>query len=184
MGQFAMMRLILAAAGAVTLLQMTAAAQDSWRSDEERLVRGIVQQDLVALVTMRGDSVEGEAIAPESEIDVSLQAATPEGLIYQLHGTACSEEGVCQGIHILVRYGFEGTPNYEFLNQANYSRAAASIWHLPGTIGVSRYLILDNGQTMANLKTNVDATLAMAPFMMEIAQNGLPEEPVPTPENG
>ena len=58
--------------------------------------------------------------------------------------------------------------NGSVLARANLSQAAVSTWRdtATGTIGITRYVVLDHGVTMANLRENVLVLLGLAPSVV------------------
>ncbi|NQY41077.1 MAG: YbjN domain-containing protein [Henriciella sp.] len=94
------------------------------------------------------------------EDDVAIMAVSPGGTPFFMQGTACSAEKVCQGLHIWM--SFVGELSDARANQLNYDYAAVSVIALNnGSYQVSRYLILDHGTTMANIKANLLNVLAI-----------------------
>jgi hypothetical protein len=106
----------------------------------------------------------------------SVRATDTAGtqLIFNVIGTACEVEGVsgCLGLNMQVRYDADGTESLERINNANLMWAPTSTWYsaegfdpeaVVPTIGISRYVILDNGVTVANIKDNLRNLLAIAP---------------------
>jgi len=106
---------------------------------------------------------------------VSIRATDTEGtgLVFNLLGTACEVEGYapgCLGINMQVRYEADGNESLERINEANLMWGATSVWYSQGgvdgnspTVGVSRYVILDGGITIQNIKDNLLSLLAIAP---------------------
>lgn len=92
--------------------------------------------------------------------DVAIMAVSPGGTPFFMQGTACSEDGACQGLHIWM--SFAGDLSETKANQLNYDYAAVSVIALNnGSYQISRYLILDHGTTMANIKANLLNVLAI-----------------------
>ncbi len=92
--------------------------------------------------------------------DIAVMAISPSGTPYFMQGTACSADGTCQGLHIWMSFAGQMTP--EEANRLNYDYAAVSVIVLNNTsFQVSRYLILDHGTTMANIKANLLNFLAI-----------------------
>lgn len=89
-----------------------------------------------------------------------------------MRGTACNDEG-CLGVMIQVRYTVFWPQNYEYLNQANYKRVAATtIREGDNRIIVQRYLILDGGMTAKNIEHSILNLVGIAPVALEIAKTG------------
>lgn len=146
---------MVAAAG---LLACPALAQDS------ALIKSIDEQGLADFAEAQGDEILGYGEAG----DVSVRAQTEDGTIYYLTGTACSEEGVCAGINMSARFDANESVTLERINEANLRRAAVSVWKLDNTLGISRYVILDGGQTMENIQINFDNFIAIVPTVIDM----------------
>ncbi|RXZ65907.1 type III secretion system chaperone family protein [Pelagerythrobacter rhizovicinus] len=133
----------------------------------ERLVRSVDLDDLRVVVTSLGHTVREERTFG----DVSLSATDAEGTNYIVIGTACGANGSarCQGVMMQVRFDPDETVNAESLARANLSQAAVNTWRDPanGTIGVTRYVVLDHGITMANLRENVNVLLSLTPSVVD-----------------
>lgn len=94
------------------------------------------------------------------EDDVAIMAVSPSGTPFFMQGTACSDDGSCQGLHIWM--SFVGDLSEARANKLNYDYAAVSVIALNnGSYQISRYLILDHGTTMANIKANLLNVLAI-----------------------
>ena len=92
--------------------------------------------------------------------DVAIMAVSPSGTPFFMQGTACSTNGTCQGLHIWM--SFAGDLSEAQANKLNYDYAAVSVIALNnGSYQISRYLILDHGTTMANIKANLLNVLAI-----------------------
>lgn len=156
-----------ACAAAIAIVPVQASAQ-SYQAD--RVVKSVQVADLKAIVTSLGHTVDGEKVAG----DYSVRGLTDNGLRYLLIGTACDVQEIagCQGVMMQVRFSNDtGQPiSYEKLNQANFEQAAINAWYSPdsNTLGVTRYVVLDHGLTMANLKANVDVLLSITPQVMDL----------------
>jgi hypothetical protein len=144
----------------------------------ERLVKSVGQGDLLALVGSLGHQVrdEGEAGA------VFVAAENADGVTYLLYGTACEVNGVsgCQGVMMQVRFDLPAATTFESLAKANLDQAAINTWadFERRTLGFTRYLVLDHGVTMANIRENVNVMLAIVGDVYPIAA-GEPESPPP-----
>jgi len=135
-----------------------ATAQEADLADNARMVSGVVLADIEALVTSQGHTVNST-----DKAGVSVAAETGDGLLYSLDGTACDDNLRCLGVNMLVTYNFTDDMTYEELNRADVKYAAASVWQHNTSYGVSRYIILDGGMTMENLKANIEVLLSIAP---------------------
>lgn len=137
-------------------------------SAQDRIVRSVFQQDLNEIVTSLGHTV----VETASSGDPSVTARTAEGLIFLLYGTACNANGVagCQGVMMQIRYETDERVNYERVSQANFTYAAIATWwdQQEGTVGFTRYVVLDGGVTFRNLQENLGVLLGVAPMASEI----------------
>jgi len=155
---FAVLALVLAS-GAPAAAQSISANPALARDD--RSVGYVTLEDLKAIVVASGHKLTlvGK-FGP-----MSVRAQTAEGLIFDLIGTACEEPGVagCLGISMQVRYDIDDRLTYENINLANRRYWATTVWIdvEAGTLAITRYVILDNGVTMANVKANLNNLLAI-----------------------
>ena len=133
----------------------------------ERLVKSVDLDDLKAIVESLGHRVSEQGKFG----DVSLSATDAQETNYILIGTACDANGVpgCQGVMMQVRFDPDESVDAESLARANLSQAAVNTWRDPanGTIGVTRYVVLDHGITMANLRENVNVLLSLTPSVVD-----------------
>ena len=166
------MRTFLAITALASAISFNAIAEDftanTALADDDRVVRSVNLEDLKALAV-----AEGHTISAVSEYgDVSLRAETPDGLIFHLIGTACDTEYAdgCLGFMVQVRYDDDESVTAEKINDANISYAAVSTWWDKDgdTVGVTRYVILDGGQRMENLKINLENALALGPLVADV----------------
>jgi hypothetical protein len=152
--------LALALAGATPALAQSLSANTALARDE-RSVNYVTVEDLKAIVAASGHTV----LSVGEFGSVSVKAKTPEGLIFHLIGTACDEPGVpgCEGISIQVRYDVDSRLTYEKINRVNTRYWAASVWidHDTKVLAITRYVILDHGVTMRNVKSNLSNLLAI-----------------------
>jgi len=141
---------------------------DTSLADNDRVVRSVDLEDLKAIAVAEGH----EIVEIGGEGDVSLRAVTPDGLIFHMIGTACDTEYAkgCLGLMMQVRYDDDETVTTEAVNNANLAYAAVSTWWDGDskTVGVTRYVILDGGQRMENLKINLENALALGPLAVEV----------------
>lgn len=155
---------ILAAAVAFACAGAPAQAQGY---SAERLMRSVELADLEAIVESLGHTISAERTFG----DTSLSATDGEGTSYVLIGTACGIGGMsgCQGVMMQVRFDPEEGVTDASLARANLSQAAVNTWRDPadGTIGVTRYVVLDHGVTMANLRENVNVLLSLTPSVVD-----------------
>ena len=166
------MRRFLAIAAVVSAVSFAAAAEDfsadTSLADNDRIVRSVGLDDLKALAVSEGHTITETG----GNGDVSLRATTPDGLIFHLIGTACNTEYStgCLGFMIQVRYDDDEYVTAEKINDANLAYAAVSTWWDADsdTVGVTRYVILDGGQRMENLKINLENALMLGPRVADL----------------
>lgn len=162
------MKLNFVAAGAIAAAIIPAQAMAETTYNPDRIVKSVENDDLVAIVKSLDHEVV--QIADDSRM---VGAKQKGGLSYILIGTACDANGVsgCQGVNMQVRWSGSSGVTDENLAAANLEYAAITSWYLPDTdsLGFSRYVVLDYGITMANLRENLKVLLAVAPKAKTIA---------------
>ncbi len=143
-------------------------------ADDNRLVRSVSLDDLEAIIVSKGHTVE----ATKTISDYSARGRDDDGTKYLMIGTACNDATQrCLGVNMQVRYTYDETQDWEALARANMKRAAASTWRSGDTIGITRYVILDGGMNMENIKVNLDNLLAIAPDAFAFATGENPDAP-------
>jgi hypothetical protein len=152
----------------LTSLAILSAAALSAQADDSRILTGATLADLQTIVVEEGYTI----LSTGDEGEVSVRAKTAEGLIFNLIGTICDSEysDDCLGINMQVRYDADGKETLERINGANLMWGAVSAWYSVGgvdgktpTVGITRYVILDRGATVGNVKDNLLNLLAIAP---------------------
>ena len=138
-------------------------------ADDSKVVKSVSLQDLETILVEEGHTV----MSTGDDGPVSVRATDPTtGLIFNLLGVACETEysDDCLGINMQVRYDADGQETLERINEANLMWAATSAWYSPDgtdgkspTVGITRYVILDSGMTVRNIKDNLLNLLAIAP---------------------
>ncbi|AKM06866.1 YbjN domain-containing protein [Pelagerythrobacter marensis] len=131
-----------------------------------RVIEAVTTSDLKAIVT----SLDHEVVAEGDYGNVSISARSDTGTNYLVIGTACNVGDVagCQGVMLQVRFDADPDITTDALIQANLTQAAVNTWRDPsGTIGVTRYVVLDHGVTMANLRENVLVLLSLTPSVVQ-----------------
>lgn len=105
----------------------------------------------------------GATVVESTATDDSFQmrANDSEGFIFEVIGKICSE-GECLGLVFSVTYEMDGMVDYGRLNTTNLRWAAAKIVIDEDDFIVTRYEIMDYGQTYDNLVASLDNTLAIA----------------------
>jgi len=141
---------------------------DTSLADNDRVVRSVNLEDLKALAVAEGHTITETGSYGET----SVRATTPDGLIFHLIGTACDTDYAdgCLGFMVQVRYDDDDSVTTDKINEANLTYAAVSTWwdEEGATIGVTRYVILDGGQRMENLKINLENALALGPLVADV----------------
>ena len=165
------MRTLLTTAALAAAVTFSASAQeftaDTSLADDDRVVRSVSLEDLKAIAISEGHEITETG----GEGDVSLRAVNSDGLIFHLIGTACdtqySED--CLGMMVQVRYDSDADVTDAMINEANLAYAAVSTWwdKEGETVGVTRYIILDGGQRMENVKINLQNALALGPLVAD-----------------
>lgn len=135
-----------------TGLCFSAAAQSA---SQEDLLTSITLEDIKSLV-----DGEGHTATQTLQSGVGVGAEDPDGLNYVIRGTACNETTTCLGIEYMIMYF--GAYDATFANTINQRFSAIKATVNDGTLILSRYLILDAGQTRENLSVNLRNTLAIA----------------------
>lgn len=166
------MRTFLAVAALASAFSFIASAQDltanTSLAGDDRVVRSVSVEDLKAIIAAEGHTITETG----GNGDVSVRAQTSDGLIFHLIGTACATQysDDCLGFMIQIRYDADEDVTTEKINDANLSYAAVSTWwdRDSNTVGVTRYVILDGGQRMENLKINLENALALGPLVADV----------------
>lgn len=143
-------------------------------ADDDTIVKSIKLQDLQKILVEEGYTIN--STGDDGAVSIRATDTAGSGLIFNLLGTACEVEGVdgCVGINMQVRYDADGQETLELINDANLMWAATSAWYSAGgvdgespTVGITRYVILDGGMTIRNIKDNLLNLLAIAPQAAE-----------------
>ena len=157
-------RLALAISLGSALMAAPASAQDY---APQRVVASVDTDDLKAIV----GSLDHTLLNEGQFGDVSVGAESEDGTKYVLIGTACDVGDVagCQGVMMQVRFDPVSTITDSDLARANLNEAAVLTWRdtSDGMIGVTRYVVLDYGVTMKNLRENVRVLLGITPLVVE-----------------
>lgn len=137
--------------------------------------KSVVTADLAAVV-----GALGHQVLEEGEPGNVLVIAENENQIkYVLLGTACETNGVpgCQGVLIQAQFELPAATTYETVAQANLQYSALNVWvdFAQKSLGFTRYVVLDDGVTMANLKANVEVLMGLIGEAYPVAAG----EPVP-----
>ncbi|MFN7178219.1 YbjN domain-containing protein [Hyphomonas sp.] len=146
---------------------LPAVGQGNTPPSEKAIITSVTVEDIQAFVVSEGYTLsEAGAFGP-----LSVRATTPEGLIFDIIGTACETEygEGCLGMLMQVGYFADDDVTYERINNANLMWQATSTWYDPTedeegpTLGITRYVILDRGVTLDNIRENLVNMLAIAP---------------------
>lgn len=165
------MRALLALA-AVAAFSFCATAEeltaDTSLAEDSRMMRSVNLEDLKAIIVSEGHTLDSVGTFG----DVSARGSSSDGLIFHLIGTACETQysDDCLGFMIQIRYDSDESVTTDAINDANLNYAAVSTWwdRESKTVGVTRYVILDGGQTMENLKINLQNALALGPLVADV----------------
>lgn len=139
---------------------------DTSLARNDRMVRSVFLADLKAVVADSGHTIDSVGGSGES----SVTGVTEDGLIYHMNGTVCENEirPGCLGININIRYDGDEMVTYEKLNAANAAWTPVSV-AVEGTVGkvgstliITRYVILDGGMRVENIKENLANALSIA----------------------
>ncbi|MBI1403820.1 MAG: hypothetical protein GC147_11470 [Porphyrobacter sp.] len=170
------MKLIsLVAAGALALCAAAPVAAQDYVA--ERVVPSVKNPELAAVVGALGHQVLEEGEGDE----VLVLAENADQLRYVLIGTACEMQGVsgCQGVMMQVQVELPPGTTYETVAAANLNYAAISVWvdFEQKSLGFTRYVVLDNGVTMANIRANVEVLLSLVAEAYPVAAGETPIAP-------
>jgi hypothetical protein len=139
---------------------------------DDRLVKLVTIEDMKALV------VTSDAVITA----VNTTAAEPyvigkhgSGLFFVVVGKACNIDGRagCVGLSLEVRYDADARVTNDKLAQANNTFDAVKVTRGPNqnrkdTVFIANYAILDEGQTMGNLKTILVNVISIGPSIREM----------------
>lgn len=145
------------------------------------LKKSVGTEDLAAVVGSLGHQVleQGE------EGNVLVLAENQDQLKYVMLGTACDVDGVagCQGVLIQAQFDLPPGTTYETVARANLEYVALNVWvdFEQKSLGFTRYVVLDDGVTMANIRANVEVLLGLLGDAYPVAAG---EAASPEPESG
>lgn len=155
----------------IASMAILAAAAMPALADDNAVVKTVNLQQLQTILTEEGYAINSSG--DDGAVSVRATDTNGTGLIFNVLGTACDVEGYdpgCLGINMQVRYDADGQETLELINEANLMWAATSAWYSAGgtdgnspTVGITRYVILDGGMTIRNIKDNLVNLLAIAP---------------------
>lgn len=145
-------------------LATAVSAQGASGIDDSKLVNSVTLADMQAIVS----SLDHAVLDTDAD-DVLIIVRDEDGQTYVLDGTACNEASACQGINMFMSYDMTDGISLDSLNDASLSYAAVSVWQSGQSVGVSRYVILDGGMTIANIKVNIETLTALGGKVMMMA---------------
>jgi hypothetical protein len=158
-----------AVAASLAILGASAAPVAAQTYSAERVIDAVTIDDLKAII---GD-IGHEIVSTETDSAPRIIARTPDGLTYVLIGTACDDAtSRCQGIELQAYFRGANKVTDEDIVSANRRFVAlkASVDRERDHYNFARYLILDHGVTMANIRMNVTVFLALVPRSLKIAE--------------
>ncbi|XBQ15511.1 MAG: hypothetical protein ABL308_11160 [Oceanicaulis sp.] len=128
------------------VLAAALAAGAATAAQAQELLTSVRHADMERLVEAAGyEVVGGDAALP------TVQFRTPDGLNATAFGTSCTD-GDCTGMNLIAQ--FDSPPSLDVVNGFSVRYAAISAVRSDGAVYVTRYLILDHGQTFENLTLN------------------------------
>ncbi|MEO1662867.1 MAG: hypothetical protein AAFR51_17900 [Pseudomonadota bacterium] len=154
-----------------------AAAEDTSRNDE--LVTSMDQATIEFVAESLGHSIRRPLEDGVGLLAVYTNEAREDELIYALQGKACGDDANCLGLEMFVI--FNGTFDTEMANRLNQRWSAIKATITNDDLYLTRYLILDDGQTIGNIRTNLLNTLAIAELIDE--ESALAQAPAPAAED-
>lgn len=139
-------------------------------ASDNRLVRQVGMEDLKAIVVARGDTILGV----NSEDGPLVNAETEDGFKYSVRGSACGAQG-CLGVNFSATYSKPDGLTDAIIAETNQKRAAVSTWRSGNSLGFNRYIILDGGQMMENVKANLDVFVQLTAIAYEDVTDAINE---------
>jgi hypothetical protein len=152
-----------AVAAAMLVAQVPAAQAQS----KQTVYTTVGKADLRLLVTL-----EGHSIIEEDFFDVpSVRAKTKDGLIFQVFGSNCTEgaNARCRNVMMQIRYDDDDRVTLEGINKANWEEASIATWwdQEGNTVGFTRFVVLDGGVTLMNLRQNLRTMFTFVPTVLK-----------------
>jgi hypothetical protein len=167
-------------AGALALGTMVAPA-GAQTFVPDQLKKSVVTGDLAAVVGSLGHQVLEQGDAD----NVLVLAENEDQIKYVILGTACDIDGVagCQGLLIQTQFDLPPGTTYETVARANLEYVALNVWvdFKQKSLGFTRYVVLDDGVTMANIRANVEVLLGLIGDAYPVAAG---EAVITEPETG
>lgn len=153
-------------------LTFTATAQDDSRDSE--LITSLNQTDIRFVAESLGHTVRRDLDESVGVLAVYEDEESNEELLYALQGKACQDEVNCLGLEATVIFSGSFTP--ADANDINTRWAAIKATERDESLYLSRYLILDDGQSIGNIRTNIRNTLAIAELVQDEQTAAIEEE--------
>ena len=136
-----------------------AQAQDTSRDAE--LVKSVTKADMRYMIEASGYKATSELTT-----DIGWIAEDEDGVIFALQGKACGDDDVCLGLEAFLV--LDGDFTSDEANSINQRWSAIKATKLDGGgLYMSRYMILDHGQTLQNLRLSLETTYAIAKQVMD-----------------
>ena len=166
-----MKHMILAAAALA--LSVSATAQDA--SDERTVMTHMTQENIRAFIESAGHTVTGGF-----DTSIGVTAEDSDGLKFGMQGKACGDNGRCKGVEFVV--GFDDVGTEDYANRINTQYAAIKATATDDRrLLLTRYLILDYGQTPKNIELSLSTTLSIAKILRDdFNSTNVPALPAPT----
>lgn len=161
---------------ALTLgLAFSATAEDTSR--DNHLITTVTQADIQFVAESLDHTVRRDLEDTVGVLAYYQKDGDGAELVYAMQGKACQEASDCLGLEIFII--FEGAFTAEQANEINQRWSAIKATATDGSLYLTRYLILDDGQTIGNIRTNVRNALAISEqIQAEQSADDTPSEPV------
>lgn len=142
---------------ATLLFSASAAAQSNSSEIKTSMSQGDIRKFVESLgYTVINDLSDGVGVVAQDE----------NGLRFGVRGQACNDSQICKGMQFYL--AFEGAGSVGYADQVNDRYAAIKAKTLDnGGLLLSRYVIMDYGQTLDNLALNLTSALAIARLVFE-----------------
>ena len=153
-------------------LALSATAEDTSR--DNHLVTSLNQADIQFVSESLDHTVRRNLDDSVGVLAYYQQDGSSTELVYAMQGKACQGGPDCLGLEIFII--FEGAFTAEQANDINRRWSAIKATETDGSLYLTRYLILDDGQTIGNIRTNVLNALAISE-QIQAEQTAAAEEP-------
>ncbi len=147
----------------LTMVLLVAQIPAAQAQSRQAVISTVSKADLRLIIAL-----EGHTIIEEDIYEVpSIRAKTKDGLIFQIFGSNCTEgaNARCRNVMMQVRYDDDDRVTLEGINKANWEEAAVATWwdQEGNTVGFTRFVVLDGGVTMMNLRQNLRTMFTYVP---------------------